>query len=197
VAMIDWASRASLSWRLSNTRNADFCVCAPEDALMRYGRPDQGSQVSSAASTGQLEKAGIRFSMGGPGRWMDDLFAEQLWRSMKYEDAYSKGSADGHEACAGVGVWITSLQHPMSTHGVGAADATCGPAGRRRRAAVGDGRGDDASGCGLRGGRRGHVLQISTAGIPAGRTSSILRSSDPSSSASTLRPPAGAPHHGV
>jgi putative transposase len=112
VAVIDWASRAVLSWRLSNTLDADFCVRALEDALARYGRPeifntDQGSQFTSAAFTGRLLEAGIRISMDGRGRWMDNVFVERLWRSLKYEDVYLKGYADGREARAGIGAWIT------------------------------------------------------------------------------------------
>jgi putative transposase len=111
VAVIDWASRAVLSWRLSNTLDADFCVRALEDALARYGRPeifntDQGSQFTSAAFIGRLQAAGIRISMDGRGRWMDNVFVERLWRSLKYEDVYLKGYADGREARAGIGAWI-------------------------------------------------------------------------------------------
>lgn len=112
VAVIDWASRAVLSWRLSNTMDVSFCVAALEDALARYGRPeifntDQGSQFTSAAFTGVLEAAGIRISMDGRGRWMDNVFIERLWRSLKHEDVYLKGYGDGREAQAGIAAWIT------------------------------------------------------------------------------------------
>jgi len=111
VAVIDWASRAVLSWRLSNTMDASFCVAALEDALARYGKPeifntDQGSQFTSAAFTGVLIKAGVRVSMDGRGRWMDNVFIERLWRSLKYEDVYLRGYADGREAKAGIGEYF-------------------------------------------------------------------------------------------
>jgi putative transposase len=111
VAIMDWASRAVLSWRLSNTMDSGFCVEALEEAMARFGRPeifntDQGSQFTSTAFTGVLSKAGIRISMDGRGRWMDNVFIERLWRSMKYEDIYLKGYADGREARAGIALWI-------------------------------------------------------------------------------------------
>jgi len=91
VAIIDWASRAVLSWRLSNTMDTRFCVEALEEALARHGKPrifntDQGAQFTSAAFTGKLEAAGIAISMDGRGRFMDNIFIERLWRSIKYEE---------------------------------------------------------------------------------------------------------------
>jgi putative transposase len=88
VAIIDWASRAVLSWRLSNTIDTRFCVEALEEALARHGKPrifntDQGAQFTSAAFTGRLEDAGIAISMDGRGRFMDNIFIERLWRSIK------------------------------------------------------------------------------------------------------------------
>jgi putative transposase len=111
VAIMDWASRAVLAWRLSNTMDVSFCVSALEEALVRFGTPDifntdQGSQFTSAAFTGTLAKAGIKISMDGRGRWMDNVFIERLWRSLKYEDIYLKGYADGREARAGIASWI-------------------------------------------------------------------------------------------
>jgi putative transposase len=111
VAIIDWASRAVLAWRLSNTMDTSFCVAALDEALARFGRPqifntDQGSQFTSAAFTGALTAAGITISMDGRGRWMDNVFIERLWRSLKYEDIYLKGYADGREAKRGIGAWI-------------------------------------------------------------------------------------------
>jgi putative transposase len=108
---MDWASRAVLSWRLSNTMDTSFCVAALEEALARFGRPDifntdQGSQFTSAAFTGVLLGAGTRISMDGRGRWMDNVFIERLWRSLKHEDIYLKGYADGREAHAGIASWI-------------------------------------------------------------------------------------------
>jgi putative transposase len=111
VAIIDWASRAVLSWRLSNTMDVSFGVSALEEALARFGKPeifntDQGSQFTSAAFTGTLEAAGIRISMDGRGRWMDNVFIERLWRSLKHEEVYLKPYADGREARAGIAAWM-------------------------------------------------------------------------------------------
>ena len=111
VAVIDWASRAVLSWRLSNTMDASFCVAALEEALARYGKPeifntDQGSQFTGSAFTDVLIEAGVRISMDGRGRWMDNVFIERVWRSLKYEDVYLKGYADGREAKAGIGEYF-------------------------------------------------------------------------------------------
>jgi putative transposase len=112
VAIIDWASRAVLAWRLSNTIDSGFCVAALEEALLRYGKPkifntDQGSQFTSAAFTGKLEAAAIAISMDGRGRFMDNIFIERLWRSIKYEEVHLKAYADGREARAGIGSWMT------------------------------------------------------------------------------------------
>ena len=111
VAIIDWASRAVLAWRISNTMDTSFCLAALEDALARHGTPeifntDQGSQFTSAAFTGMLAAAGIKISMDGRGRWMDNVFIERLWRSLKHEDVYLKGYADGREAKAGIAAWM-------------------------------------------------------------------------------------------
>ncbi len=111
VAVMDWASRAVLAWRLSNTMDASFAVAALEEALSRFGRPDifntdQGSQFTSTAFTGTLAAAGVRISMDGLGRWMDNVFIERLWRSLKHEDIYLKGYADGREAKIGIAAWI-------------------------------------------------------------------------------------------
>ncbi len=111
VAVMDWASRAVLAWRLSNTMDVSFCVSALEEALARFGKPDifntdQGSQFTSASFTGTLIAAGVRISMDGRGRWLDNVFIERLWRSLKYEDIYLKGYADGREAKAGIGAWF-------------------------------------------------------------------------------------------
>jgi putative transposase len=95
VAIMDWASRRVLAWRLSNTLDPSFCTEALEEALHRYGTPeifntDQGSQFTSEAFTGILTRHGIRISMDGKGRWMDNVFIERLWKSVKYEDLYLK-----------------------------------------------------------------------------------------------------------
>ena len=112
VAIIDWASRAVLAWRLSNTIDSGFCVEALEEALARHGKPrifntDQGAQFTSAAFTGKLEAAGVAISMDGRGRFMDNIFIERLWRSIKYEEVHLKAYADGREARAGIGSWMT------------------------------------------------------------------------------------------
>ena len=93
VAVMDWATRKVLAWRLSNTMDAGFCVAALEEALARFGRPeifntDQGSQFTSLAFTSVLRDAEVRISMDGRGRWMDNVFIERLWRSLKYECVY-------------------------------------------------------------------------------------------------------------
>ena len=112
VAVMDWASRAVLSWRLSNTMDVSFCVEALEEALARFGKPeifntDQGSQFTGGDFTATLLRAGVRISMDGRGRWMDNVFIERLWRSLKYEDIYLKGYADGREAKLGIAQWVT------------------------------------------------------------------------------------------
>jgi putative transposase len=93
VAIIDWYTRKVLSWQLSNTLTADFCVEALEEALARYGRPDifntdQGCQFTSAEFTGVLKQHEVRISMDGQGRWRDNVFVERLWKSVKYEEVY-------------------------------------------------------------------------------------------------------------
>ena len=110
VAVMDWASRKVLSWRLSNTLEASFCVEALEEALGRYGAPeifntDQGSQFTSLEFTQALKDAGIKISMDGKGRWMDNVFIERLWRSLKYEQVYLAEYTTGSQARAGIGWW--------------------------------------------------------------------------------------------
>jgi putative transposase len=95
VAVMDWASRRVLSFRLSNTLDASFCIEALEEALRHYDAPeifntDQGSQFTSEGFTGLLGSHGIAISMDGRGRWMDNVFIERLWRSVKYEEVYLK-----------------------------------------------------------------------------------------------------------
>lgn len=111
VAVMDWASRLVLAWRLSNTMDVAFCLEALREALARYGKPaifntDQGSQFTSLDFTGVLADAKIDISMDGRGRWMDNVFIERLWRSLKYEDIYLKGYGDGREARPGIGAWF-------------------------------------------------------------------------------------------
>ena len=100
-----------MSWRLSNTLDASFCVEALEEAVERYGPPeifntDQGSQFTGIDFTEVLKEAGIRISMDGKGRWMDNIFIERLWRSLKYEQVYLSEYVTGSEARAGIGWWI-------------------------------------------------------------------------------------------
>jgi putative transposase len=110
VAVMDWYSRYVLAWRLSNTMDTSFCLDALEDAL-RKGRPeifntDQGAQFTSTAFTDKLETAGVRISMDGCGRWLDNVFVERLWRSLKYEEVHLKAYANGLEARIGIGQWV-------------------------------------------------------------------------------------------
>lgn len=111
VAIMDWASRHVLAWRLSNTLDARFCVEALSEALDRYGRPaifntDQGSQFTSFEFTGALKDAGVTISMDGRGRCMDNIFIERLWRSLKYEAVYLHELTDGFRARRVIGEWI-------------------------------------------------------------------------------------------
>src|SRR5512133_2296159 len=111
VVIMDWASRAVLAWRLSNTLGADFCVEALEEALSRNGRPeifntDQGSQFTSDDFIGTLKRQGITISMDGKGRCMDNIFVERLWRSLKYEEVYLNAYATVAEAKSGIGAWL-------------------------------------------------------------------------------------------
>ena len=108
VAIMDWYSRKVLAWRVSNTMDADFCVEALEEAINRYGTPeifntDQGAQFTSEAFTGKLKAAGIRISMDGKGRWVDNVFVERLWRSLKYEEVYLKAYETVAQARQGMG----------------------------------------------------------------------------------------------
>jgi putative transposase len=93
AAVLDWATRRVLAWRLSNSLTTDFCVEAVEEALQRYGKPeifntDQGSQFTSTEFVGLLQGNGIQISMDGKGRWVDNVFVERLWKSVKYEEVY-------------------------------------------------------------------------------------------------------------
>jgi putative transposase len=106
VAVMDWYSRYVLSWRLSNTLEGTFCLEALDDALRR-GRPeifnsDQGSQFTAQAFTSRLESCGVKISMDGRGRALDNVFVERLWRSVKYENVYLHDYGDGWEAEKGL-----------------------------------------------------------------------------------------------
>jgi len=111
VAIMDWATRHVLAWRLSNTMDASFCVDALNEALARYGKPeifntDQGSQFTSFDFTGVLRDAEITISMDGRGRCMDNIFIERLWRSLKYEAIYLFELTDGFKAERVIDEWI-------------------------------------------------------------------------------------------
>jgi putative transposase len=112
VVIMDWVSRAVLAWRLSNTLGAEFCVEALEEALSRYGKPeifntDQGSQFTGDDFTGTLKRHGVTISMDGKGRYMDNIFVERLWRSLKYEEVYLNAYVSVAEAKAGIGSWLS------------------------------------------------------------------------------------------
>jgi putative transposase len=124
VVIMDWASRAVLAWRLSNTLGADFCVEALEEALSRYGRPeifntDQGRQFTSEAFTGTLQSHGVAISMDGKGRCMDNIFVERLWRSLKYEEVYLHAYATVAEAKARIGAWLRFYNHERQHQSLG------------------------------------------------------------------------------
>jgi len=111
VAVMDLASRKVLSWRLSNTLDAPFCIEALEEAIQTYGTPeifntDQGSQFTSDDFTGILKNHGIRISMDGKGRWIDNVFIERLWRSVKYQDIYLKAYGSIGELKEGLTKWF-------------------------------------------------------------------------------------------
>lgn len=115
TAVMDWFSRCVLSWRLSNSMDAEFCLAALEDAL-RYGRPeifntDQGSQFTSQEFTGRLAAESIAISMDGKGRAIDNVMIERLWRTVKYENIYLKDYATGADCHQGLQAYLTYYCH--------------------------------------------------------------------------------------
>ena len=111
VAVMDWFSRRVLAWRLSITLETDFCVDALREAMDRHGRPeifntDQGVQFTSAAFLDELSSQSVRISMDGKGRFLDNIFIERLWRSLKYEEVYIKAYGWVAEARQGIGGWL-------------------------------------------------------------------------------------------
>jgi putative transposase len=111
VAVMDWFSRRVLAWRLSITMDSDFCVEALAEAMDHHGRPeifntDQGVQFTSAAFLDELETRDVRISMDGKGRFLDNIFIERLWRSLKYEEVFIKAYASVAEARHGIGGWF-------------------------------------------------------------------------------------------
>jgi len=112
AAVVDWFTRRVLSWRLSITLEAAFCIEAVEEALAHYPRPDifntdQGCQFTSMAFTGMLKTAGIAISMDGKGAWRDNVFVERLWRTIKYEEVYLHAYRSVAEARAGLARYLT------------------------------------------------------------------------------------------
>ena len=121
AVVLDWFSRRVLSWRLSITMEASFCVETLEEALARHGTPDifntdQGSQFTGQAFTGVLRGNGITISMDGKGAWRDNVFVERLWRSVKYEEVYLRAYESVGEARMSIGRYLDfynpALQHP-------------------------------------------------------------------------------------
>lgn len=111
VAIKDWYSRKVLSWRLSNTMDSAFCVSALEEAIEKYSIPeifntDQGSQYTSLDFTGVLKQNDIKISMDGKGRWIDNVFIERLWKSLKYECVYLQEFENPMEAKLAIKEWI-------------------------------------------------------------------------------------------
>jgi putative transposase len=110
-AVLDWATRKVLAWRLSNSLTTDFCVDAVEDAIARHGLPeifntDQGSQFTSADFVALLKEHGIQISMDGRGAWRDNVFVERFWRSVKYEEVYLRAYESASEAKTSLGRYI-------------------------------------------------------------------------------------------
>ncbi|MGR5308312.1 IS3 family transposase [Vibrio mediterranei] len=123
VAIIDWYSRKVLSWRLSNTMDTSFCIEALEDALKHYGPPDifnsdQGSQFTSTEFTQKLIEHGVRISMDGKGRWVDNVFIERLWRSLKYEEVYLKAYTTPREAELEIGDYMVFYNEERNHQGL-------------------------------------------------------------------------------
>jgi len=111
AVVLDWATRRVLSWRLSITMEAAFCVETLGDALARHGRPeifntDQGSQFTGVAFTSLLASHGIAISMDGKGAWRDNVFVERLWRSVKYEEVYLRAYESVSEARSSIGRYL-------------------------------------------------------------------------------------------
>ena len=110
--VIDWHSRKILSWRLSNSLTAEFCVEAVEEAIARYGKPeifntDQGSQFTGSEFVGLLQRHQIRISMDGRGAWRDNVFIERLWKSIKYEEVYLHAYDSVSAAKAGIARYVS------------------------------------------------------------------------------------------
>jgi putative transposase len=124
VAILDWYSRKVLSWRLSISMDSAFCLEALNEAVQTFGAPvilnaDQGSQFTSEEFTDALKSSNIKISMDGIGRWMDNVFIERLWRSLKYEEVYLKAYETIPEARAGIKEWIRFYNHERTHQSLG------------------------------------------------------------------------------
>ncbi len=124
VAVMDWHTRKVLAWCISNALEAEFCVEAPNEAIHKFGPPgnmntDQGCQLTSFAWTGRLRRTGVRISMDGKGRFLNNIPIERLWRTLKYECVYLHAWETGSEASAGIRKWMTfyNQQRPHSALG--------------------------------------------------------------------------------
>jgi len=142
VAIMDWATRKVLSWRLSNTMHADFCVEALNEAIGKYGPPeimntDQGSQFTGSDWITTLTEAGVRVSMDGRGRCMDNIFIERLWRSLKYEAVYLQDIPDGFAAQRIIDEWMDfyNRERPHSALGKATPDKAYGEETELKKAA--------------------------------------------------------------
>ena len=160
VVVMDWYSRYVLAWRLSNTMDASFCRDALADAL-RKGRPeifntDRGAQFTSAAFTENLEPAGVRISMDGRGRWLDNVFVERLWRSLKYEEVHRRPMPTGSRRASRSVQWFGFYNRAPAAPGLGLQNTS----------GVVDSRGEP---CGFAAalGRRWRVAHNSTGPTPA------------------------------
>ena len=116
TSILDIASRKVLAWRLSNTLTTDFCLAALDEALARFGIPeifnsDQGAQYTSGDWLDRLKSTGCRISMDGKGRWVDNVFIERLWRSVKYEEVYLHAYRDGREAQRQLAAYFDTYNH--------------------------------------------------------------------------------------
>ena len=130
MAIMDWHSRHVLAWKLSNTMDAGFCVAALEEAL-NQGRPeifntDQGAQFTSEAFTQTLQERSIRVSMDGKGRYLDNIFVERLWRSIKYEEVYLKACQTVAEARTGIDAYLEFYNRQRASPGFGLPDSRRG-----------------------------------------------------------------------
>ncbi len=131
-AVLDWATRKVLAWRLSNSLTTDFCVDAVEEALARYGSPeifntDQGSQFTENDFTQLFKDRSIAISMDGKGAWRDNVFVERFWRSIKYEEVYLRAYETATDAKASIGRYIAfyNERRPHSSLGGLTPDSAC------------------------------------------------------------------------